>query len=86
MNAGLLRHRSGRYKALATLNPNSVPNSPASKELATDGQKSEEKKSKSDVRAPIGDVESSRQTQERKYAVIFLRQIYRRLFLRLRLI
>ncbi|XP_071561092.1 uncharacterized protein [Temnothorax nylanderi] len=68
VNAGLLRHRSGRYKTLATLNPNSVSNPPVSKEPATNNQKSEEKKSKPDVQAPIGDVESSRRTQgqERK--------------------
>jgi len=51
------------------LNPNSVSNSPANKESAIN-EKNEEKKSKSDIQAPIGDVESSRRTQERKYAII----------------
>jgi len=55
---------------LVTLNPNSVSNLPANKESAIN-EKNEEKKSKPDV-APIGDVESSRRTQERKYAVISL--------------
>ncbi|XP_018342145.1 PREDICTED: serine/threonine-protein kinase PRP4 homolog [Trachymyrmex septentrionalis] len=69
VNAGLLRHRSGRYKVLATLNPNSVSNSakeglPANKEPANN-QINEQKKSKSDIEIPISDVESS-QTQERK--------------------
>ncbi|XP_011867694.1 PREDICTED: uncharacterized protein LOC105561925 [Vollenhovia emeryi] len=66
VNAGLLRHKSGRYKALATLNPNSVSNPPAGKEPATNNQRNEEKKPKSAVQAPNSDVESSRQTQERK--------------------
>ncbi|XP_012057315.1 PREDICTED: uncharacterized protein LOC105620432 [Atta cephalotes] len=74
VNAGLLRHRSGRYKALATLNPNSVSNptkeSPANKEPANN-QINEQKKSKSDVETPISDVESF-QTQERKYVEILL--------------
>ncbi|KMQ87607.1 putative atp-dependent rna helicase ddx46-like isoform x2 protein [Lasius niger] len=67
VNAGLLRHRSGRYKALATLNPASVPTPPASKESTNGDQKIEEKKSKSDVQAPLGDAESSsRRAQKRK--------------------
>lgn len=69
VNAGLLRHRSGRYKTLVTLNSNSVFNSP-NKESVINNQKSEEIKSKSDVQTPISDIESPRQTQERKYAVI----------------
>lgn len=72
VNAGLLRHRSGRYKTLATLNPNSVSVPPASKEPATNNQKKEEKKSKPNVQPSISDMESSRRTQQRKYAVIFL--------------
>ncbi|XP_018312373.1 uncharacterized protein [Mycetomoellerius zeteki] len=66
VNAGLLRHRSGRYKALATLNPNSVPSKepPANKESANN-QINEQKKSKPDVQASISDIESSR-VQERK--------------------
>ncbi|XP_018359308.1 PREDICTED: UPF0396 protein UM04995-like isoform X2 [Trachymyrmex cornetzi] len=68
VNAGLLRQRSGRYKALATLNPNSVSNPakepPANKE-PTNNQINKQKKSKSDVETPISDVESS-ETQERK--------------------
>ncbi|KYM98537.1 PREDICTED: serine/arginine-rich splicing factor 4-like [Cyphomyrmex costatus] len=69
VNAGLLRRRSGRYKALATLNPNYVSNSaskepPASKE-PDNNQINDQKKLKSDVQAPISDVESSR-TQKRK--------------------
>ncbi|XP_011702159.1 PREDICTED: U1 small nuclear ribonucleoprotein 70 kDa isoform X1 [Wasmannia auropunctata] len=66
VNAGLLRHRSGRYKTLATLNPNTVPNPSANKESANNDQKNKEKKSKSDVQAPVGDMESLRRTQERK--------------------
>lgn len=64
LNAGLLRHRSGRYKALVTLN--AISNPSVNKETATNNQKNEKKSSKSDVRTPIADVESSRQTQERK--------------------
>ncbi|KAM0734207.1 hypothetical protein ACS0PU_011678 [Formica fusca] len=67
VNAGLLRHRSGRYKTLATLNPASVSTPPASKESTNDDKTTEEKKSKSDVQAPIDKTESSsRRTQERK--------------------
>ncbi|XP_029161317.1 nucleolar protein 58-like [Nylanderia fulva] len=67
VNAGLLRHRSGRYKALATLNPTSVPTPSANKETINDNQKTKEKKSKSDVKVPLADAESSsRRTQERK--------------------
>ncbi|KAL6256802.1 hypothetical protein P5V15_011741 [Pogonomyrmex californicus] len=65
VNAGLLRHRSGRYKALATLNPTSVPKPPASKE-STNNQKNQEKALKPDIQALIGNVESSRRIQERK--------------------
>lgn len=73
VNAGLLRHRSGRYKTLATLNPASVSTPPASKESTNDDKTTEEKKSKSDVQAPIDKTESSsRRTQERKYAVYYL--------------
>ncbi|XP_036145372.1 uncharacterized protein LOC105838192 isoform X2 [Monomorium pharaonis] len=66
VNAGLLRHRSGRYKALATLNPNVSAPPANNKEFATNGEKNEEKKSKFDIRAPSSDVESSRQTQQCK--------------------
>lgn len=66
VNAGLLRHRSGRYKTLATLNPNSVSDPSASKEPAINNQKKEEKKSKPNVQPSIGDMESSRRTQQRK--------------------
>lgn len=71
VNAGLLRHRSGRYKTLATLNPNSVSDPSASKEPAINNQKKEEKKSKPNVQPSIGDMESSRRTQQRKYAIMF---------------
>ncbi|XP_072758660.1 uncharacterized protein [Anoplolepis gracilipes] len=75
VNAGLLRHRSGRYKTLATLNPTSVPTPPASKESTNGDRKTEEKKSKSDVQAPIGDAESSsRRAQERKKRTTSRRQ------------
>ncbi|KAL6417941.1 hypothetical protein ACFW04_008587 [Cataglyphis niger] len=66
VNAGLLRHRSGRYKALATLNPASVSTPPATKESTNDDKKTEEKKAKSDVQGPIDKTEASSRTQERK--------------------
>ncbi|XP_070155149.1 splicing regulatory glutamine/lysine-rich protein 1 [Polyergus mexicanus] len=67
VNAGLLRHRSGRYKALAILNPASVSTPSASKESTSDDKTTEENKSKSNVQAPIDKTESSsRRTEERK--------------------
>jgi len=73
VNAGLLRHRSGRYKALATLNPASGPTPSANKESTNGDRKTEEKKSKSDGQTPIGDAESSsRRTQEHKYVAYYL--------------
>jgi len=66
--AGLLRHRSGRYKVLATLNPVSAPDPSTSKKPVSNDPKIEEKKLHLDARAPIGgDAKSSRGTQERKY-------------------
>ncbi|KAL0125459.1 hypothetical protein PUN28_004519 [Cardiocondyla obscurior] len=64
VNAGLLRHKSGRYKLLATLNFNHDSNPSTSKEPAADNQKNIEIKAKSDVQA-ISDVKPSR-TQKRK--------------------
>lgn len=77
VNAGLLRHRSGRYKALATLNPTSVPTPSANKESTNDDQKTEEKKPKSDVKAPLANAESSsRRVQERKYVVYYFAELH----------
>jgi len=70
--AGLLRHRSGRYKALATLNPVPAPDPSTSKKPVSNDPKTEEKKLNSDTRVPIGDAKSSRGTQERKYVATFL--------------
>ncbi|XP_067215832.1 arginine and glutamate-rich protein 1-like [Linepithema humile] len=63
--AGLLRHRSGRYKVLATLNPVSVSDPSTSKKPVSNDPKTEEKKINPDAQAPIGDAKS-RRTQERK--------------------
>ncbi|EZA60102.1 hypothetical protein DMN91_012755 [Ooceraea biroi] len=72
VTAGLLRHRSGRYKVLATLNPISTPASPANKNPVSNDQKTKEKKLKPDVWAPESDMKSSHQTQERKYVKLFM--------------
>lgn len=71
VNAGLLRHRSGRYKVLATLSPTSDSSVPSvSKEAAGSSRKTDDKTPKSDALstvAPIGGrTETPRRKQERK--------------------
>lgn len=68
--AGLLRHRSGRYKALATLNPVPAPDSSVSKKPVSNDPKVEKKELNPEAQAPIDDAKSSRRTQERKYILI----------------
>ncbi|XP_032686056.1 peptidyl-prolyl cis-trans isomerase G-like [Odontomachus brunneus] len=63
VNAGLLRHRSGRYKILATLNPTPAPVSVA-KESINNDQKNEKKTPRSDIQATsIDKTRSSRRAR-----------------------
>jgi len=64
VTAGLLRHRSGRYKVLATLNPVSTP-APSANKNPID-QRTKEKKLRSDsMQVPNSDMKSH-EMQERK--------------------
>lgn len=74
VNTGLLRHRSGRYKILSTVNPAATP-APTAKEPAKNDRKTEEKQSKPDVRAtPVGGAKTPRrESRGRKYIYTFLR-------------
>ncbi|XP_011139294.2 luc7-like protein 3 [Harpegnathos saltator] len=75
VNAGLMRHRSGRYKVLVTLNPAPIPVISA-KVLANNDEKSHDETSKSNVRAPVDDPKSSRRTQKRNKD--YLQELQRR--------
>jgi len=71
VTAGLLRHRSGRYKILATLNPVSKPVSSANKNSINNDQKIKERKLKLDsIQVPNSELKlQSRETRERKYVM-----------------
>lgn len=69
VNAGLLRHRSGRYKVLATLKPVPTPALPT-KEPANNDQKNEKRKLKSNAQMSADDTKSSRPAQKHKYASV----------------
>ncbi|EFN84591.1 hypothetical protein EAI_16366 [Harpegnathos saltator] len=69
VNAGLMRHRSGRYKVLVTLNPAPIPVISA-KVLANNDEKSHDETSKSNVRAPVDDPKSSRRTQKHNLEIL----------------